>query len=1125
MKQFQTSFLATLSALLLAVLFACGTMNIAAAADTVTYWDPVKQEDCTPEASVTEVDSSTISWTDGNWYTVTDNVEISDRIEVTGTVNLILCDGAELNAVQGIRVSGGSGYESDNALIIWTDKKDGSGKLNAGGSSIADYSAGIGGDEGGISACGTVTINGGNVTAKGGGCAAGIGGGYQGQGCTLTVNGGNVTAIGGSYAAGIGGGYVFSGKTVTINGGTVTAIAGTDAVAIGAGATTGWTVSGSVYHGDLTLNGTMKVTAGSTQNNAKPVSASQRVDKCREKYAKIEPCGHNYVNHKCEWCGLLDQPVSYVDENGVNQGEKTCFSAESTAVWTDGNWYSMTEDVTINTRTQVNGTVNLILRDGMTLTAKEGILLMALRGNNHLILWSETKDGTGSLIANSKENEAAIGGTGVGGGGTLTVHGGNIVATGGDSGAGIGGGQGYSIGERGGMVTVYGGTVTANGGKGAAGIGGGFSKIGYGGDGGTVAVYGGTVTANGGAGAAGIGGGMSTPYEENGNIYGGEGGSGGKVDISGGIVTAKGGENAVAIGGGYGENGSGSPADLTLYETAKVTAGPAADNASLVAPDKKVDQCQEQIYTHIEPCVDHSDTYKTTPTTHKGTCGWCGRALDAENHSWKDGKCTVCEYQHVHSWTIIASGNKATVKCPADGCTNSGPHTATLTAKGGTENGKAYTATLTKSTGFPADVKVSKITYYKGKTSLTAAPKDAGTYAAQATVGSKAIRQEFTIQPKSETHVAGKAVLENTIPATCMKAGFHDVVTYCTKCGMEMSRKKVTDPALKHKWGSWTKLNAKQHQRVCARDKSHVEKANHTWDKGKVTRQATCTGIGVKTNTCTVCKATKTESIKALGHDYGAWKKLDAKQHQRTCSHDKTHIQKQAHTWGKGKITKMATATKAGVRTYTCTVCKTTKTEEIPAAGIILPGLSTTGNRSITLTWNKVNGAEGYDIFLARCNHTKTAKDRWTVKTLKGNNTFSWTKNNLKKHVAYKARVKAWVMQDGKKRYVSASPTSHAYTGGYRDKYTNPKSVKVAKTKVTLKVRKTWTIKAKVTKLKKNLKHMPTSHAPLLRYTSTNSKVAKVNGSGKVTAKSKGTCQIIVYAANGASKTVTVTVK
>lgn len=41
----------------------------------------------------------------------------------------------------------------------------------------------------------------------------------------------------------------------------------------------------------------------------------------------------------------------------------------------------------------------------------------------------------------------------------------------------------------------------------------------------------------------------------------------------------------------------------------------------------------------------------------------------------------------------------------------------------------------------------------------------------------------------------------------------------------------------------------------------------HTWDKGKVTTQATCTSDGVKTYTCTVCGETKTETIKG-GHKY-----------------------------------------------------------------------------------------------------------------------------------------------------------------------------------------------------------------------------------------------------------------
>lgn len=42
----------------------------------------------------------------------------------------------------------------------------------------------------------------------------------------------------------------------------------------------------------------------------------------------------------------------------------------------------------------------------------------------------------------------------------------------------------------------------------------------------------------------------------------------------------------------------------------------------------------------------------------------------------------------------------------------------------------------------------------------------------------------------------------------------------------------------------------------------------HTWDDGVVTTPATCTGAGVKTYTCTVCKETKIEAIEALGHDW-----------------------------------------------------------------------------------------------------------------------------------------------------------------------------------------------------------------------------------------------------------------
>ena len=42
----------------------------------------------------------------------------------------------------------------------------------------------------------------------------------------------------------------------------------------------------------------------------------------------------------------------------------------------------------------------------------------------------------------------------------------------------------------------------------------------------------------------------------------------------------------------------------------------------------------------------------------------------------------------------------------------------------------------------------------------------------------------------------------------------------------------------------------------------------HNWNSGKITKQATCTSTGVKTYTCRSCKATKTSTIPALGHNY-----------------------------------------------------------------------------------------------------------------------------------------------------------------------------------------------------------------------------------------------------------------
>ena len=182
------------------------------------------------------------------------------------------------------------------------------------------------------------------------------------------------------------------------------------------------------------------------------------------------------------------------------------------------------------------------------------------------------------------------------------------------------------------------------------------------------------------------------------------------------------------------------------------------------------------------------------------------------------------------------------------------------------------------------------------------------------------------------------------------------------------------------------------------------------------------------------------------------------------------------------------------------------------------------GDTSMTIAWQKVTGAEGYDIFFSRCD----GKGKTTAKkaqTINGNSTFAWTRSGLTAGVSYKAYVKAYVMNNGSKQYVAASPLMHAYTKGYTKRYTNAKSVKVKKTKVSIKKGKTFKIKAKVKKLKKGKKLMPTKHELKLRYLSTDSSIATVSKKGKIKGVKAGTCYVYAYAHNGVFKKIKVTVK
>lgn len=80
----------------------------------------------------------------------------------------------------------------------------------------------------------------------------------------------------------------------------------------------------------------------------------------------------------------------------------------------------------------------------------------------------------------------------------------------------------------------------------------------------------------------------------------------------------------------------------------------------------------------------------------------------------------------------------------------------------------------------------------------------------------------------TEKNVVGK-------PATCTETGLTDGIS-CSVCG--------------------TVIKAQE----------EIPAKGHSWDEGEITTSPTCENAGVKTYTCTVCSATKTEAIDATGH-------------------------------------------------------------------------------------------------------------------------------------------------------------------------------------------------------------------------------------------------------------------
>lgn len=213
----------------------------------------------------------------------------------------------------------------------------------------------------------------------------------------------------------------------------------------------------------------------------------------------------------------------------------------------------------------------------------------------------------------------------------------------------------------------------------------------------------------------------------------------------------------------------------------------------------------------------------------------------------------------------------------------------------------------------------------------------------------------------------GNTEVRNKVAATCTEKGYSGD-RYCRDCGAELQKGKET-AALGHDFGEWKIIKKETcvadgyKVRYCNRDSSHKETATipqtghrNTEYRGIV--KATCIQEGYSGDLyCKECGMMLRKGEK---------------------------IAKKEHSWNAGEVTVEPTTTTTGTRTYTCTECGTTKTEEIPMldsnkialkdcniqltdTAYIADG--TEKKPSVTVTYNDTTLVEGTDYTVEYANN------------------------------------------------------------------------------------------------------------------------------------------------------------
>ena len=284
-------------------------------------------------------------------------------------------------------------------------------------------------------------------------------------------------------------------------------------------------------------------------------------------------------------------------------------------------------------------------------------------------------------------------------------------------------------------------------------------------------------------------------------------------------------------------------------------------------------------------------------------------------HTWDSGRVTqeaACTKTGIRTYTCTTCQTTKTEEIPATG-KHQNPEVRN--AKEATCAEEGYTGdTYYKDCGTKLSTgeKIAKKehTWDSGKVTQEASCIKTGIRTYTCTTCQSTKTEEIPATGKHEN-----TEVRNVKEATCAEEGYTGD-TYCKDCGTKLSTGEK------------------------------IAKKAHTWDSGRVTQEATCTKTGTKTYTCTTCQSTRTEEIPATGHV----NKITKFAKKATCKsegytgdiyckdcgellEEGDILPKEEHVWDEGKITQQPGCTKSGERTYTCTTCQTTKTEEIPATG------------------------------------------------------------------------------------------------------------------------------------------------------------------------------------------------